>query len=346
MGARPGSVRPRRPSGIVAAGPDRAHAVGPEPPQELPHPPWIIDHDRVPGPRIRAFHHADLTPAALADAKGSTRVSVCLPARNEAATVGPIVSAIRAALVDAHPVVDELLVIDDHSTDGTADIAAAAGARVVDAPSVLPEYGVGHGKGEALWKSLFVADGDVIVWCDADIRDFDVAFVTGVLGPLLTRDDVDFVKGFYERRDETGTGRGGRVTELVARPAIAVFFPELADIVQPLSGEYGGRREVLERLPFVQGYGVDLGLLVDVTRLVGVDRIAQVDLGERVHRNRDLDELSPQALAVLLTALRRADGDLVGTSATLRRPGLEDTSVSVVERPPLRDVPAYHRHSA
>lgn len=300
----------------------------------------------MPDPGSRAFHHADFSAHALAEAKRATTVSVCIPARNEAETVGPIVEAIRGALIEDHEVVDEIVVIDDHSTDGTAAVAAAAGARVVDASSVLPEYGEGHGKGEALWKSVFAAEGDVIAWCDADIREFDVAFLTGLIGPLLTSEDIDFVKGYYERPDETGTGRGGRVTELVARPVIAVFFPELSGIVQPLSGEYAGRREVLERLPFVQGYGVDLGLLIDVMRLVGIDRIAQTDLGVRRHRNRPIDELSPQALAVLLAALRRADHDLVGTSAVLRRPHLDPVTVSVAERPPLRDVPAYRRHTA
>ncbi|MEZ5142426.1 MAG: glycosyltransferase [Acidimicrobiales bacterium] len=188
----------------------------------------------MPDPGIRAFHHADFSARALAQAKGTATVSVCLPARNEAATVGPIVEAIRTSLMADHAVVDEIVVIDDHSTDGTAAIAAAAGARVVDASSVLPDYGEGHGKGEALWKSVFAAEGDVIAWCDADIREFDVGFVTGLLGPLLTCADVDFVKGYYERPDDSGSGRGGRVTELVARPIIAIFFPELGGIVQPL----------------------------------------------------------------------------------------------------------------
>jgi glucosyl-3-phosphoglycerate synthase len=300
----------------------------------------------VPLPRIHAFGHDQFSGADLERAKGATTVSVCLPARDEAATIGPIVAAIHDELVERHQVIDELLVIDDHSSDGTDRIAADAGATVVDAASVLPEFGAGHGKGEALWKSLFAARGDVVVWCDADIRDFSANFITGLVGPLLTRDDVDFVKGHYSRTDESGRGRGGRVTELVARPLLGVFFPELAEIVQPLSGEYGGRRPVLERLPFVQGYGVDLGLLIDVAGAVGVERMAQVDLGARVHRNRPIDELSPQALAVLLTALRRADPGLVSTSAVLRRPDLDPTPVSVAERPPLLEVPGYLRRSA
>jgi len=185
----------------------------------------------------------------------SGRVSVCLPARDEEATVGPIVATIVRELVEGMGVVDEVVVVDDGSTDATAAVAAAAGAVVVAAGDVLAGVGPGTGKGEALWKSLYVATGDVLVFCDADLRDFDPAFVTGLIGPLALRGDVGFVKGFYER--PVG---GGRVTELVARPMIGLFFPELAAIRQPLGGEFAARREVLERVPFVQGYGVDLAL--------------------------------------------------------------------------------------
>jgi len=294
---------------------------------------------------LRTFHHAEFDVPALVEAKGRHRVSVCLPARDEAATVGAIVERVDTSLVAAG-LVDEILVVDDHSKDGTARAAAAAGARVVTAAEVLPEFGDGHGKGEALWKSLHEAEGDLIVWCDADLLDFDPGFVVGLVGPLLTRNDVGFVKGFYDRPSSEPGDRGGRVTELVARPILALLFPHLTSIVQPLAGEYAGRREILEQLPFVEGYGVDLALLVDVAARFGPEVIAQVDLGVRHHRNRPLDELSPQAAAILQTALRKA-GSAVGTApATLVRPGLEPVDVDPAERPPLVTVPTYRRRSA
>jgi glucosyl-3-phosphoglycerate synthase len=295
---------------------------------------------------LRTFHHADFDAAGLVEAKGELTISVCLPAHDEQDTVGPIVERLRRDLVEDHPLVDEILVLDDHSTDRTAERARAAGATVVAAASVLPEYGAGRGKGEALWKSLFASRGEVVVWCDADVRDFSSAFVVGLVGPLLRSSDVVFVKGFYERPVGDGGVGGGRVTELVARPAISLLHPELAAVVQPLSGEYAGRRAVLEELPFVSGYGVDLGLLVDVVRRFGIEAVAQTDLGVRVHRNRPLDELAPQAMQVLQTALRRAAPELVASQALLARPGRDPLVVEIGERPPLVDLPAHRRHSA
>jgi glucosyl-3-phosphoglycerate synthase len=261
---------------------------------------------RPTAPVLRTFQQARFDPMRLAAAKAGHRVSVCLPARDEEATVGAIVSCIRKELVSSVGLVDEILVIDDHSADGTAEVAVDAGARVVQAADVLPEYGEGHGKGEALWKSLYEAEGDLIVWCDADVLNFSAQYVTGLLGPVLTNPDVGFVKGFYDRPSAVDGERGGRVTELAARPILSLLFPHLASIVQPLAGEYAGRRELLEQLSFVEGYGVDIALLIDVAHAFGTDAIAQVDLGTRVHRNRPLAELSPQAEAVLQAALARA----------------------------------------
>jgi glucosyl-3-phosphoglycerate synthase len=295
---------------------------------------------------IRTFHHEDFRVARLVEQKAALgqAVSVCLPARDEAATVGPIVELLLADVVEAG-LADEVLVVDDHSEDRTAEVAAAAGARVVAVDAVLPELGPGAGKGEALYKSVAAARGDLIVWCDADITDFGARFVIGLLGPLLTAPDVAFVKGFYDRPVGESPHGGGRVTELVARPAIATLFPHLASLVQPLSGEYAGRRSLLERLPFVQGYGVDLGLLIDIADGDGTEVIAQVDLGTRRHRNRPLDELGPQALAVLQTALRRA-GTGGGGPASLVRPDRDPVVVDTAERPPLVEVPGYRRRTA
>jgi glucosyl-3-phosphoglycerate synthase len=193
-----------------------------------------------------------------------------------------------------------------------------------------------------MWKSLHVTDGDLVVWCDADVRNFSAVFVAGLLGPLLTSDDVGLVKGFYERPLDGVRGEGGRVTELMARPLISLYFPHLAGVVQPLAGEYAGRREVLERVPFVQGYGVDLGILIDVVERFGLGVLAQVDLGVRVHRNRPLGELGPQALAVLHIALTRAGAHLPpDLGPVLLRPGGPPGAVEVRERPPIIEVPAY-----
>ena len=301
-----------------------------------------VDTDHMESGAIRTRHHRQYPLDRLLAAKGATTVSVCLPARNEAATIGGIIETLHDELV-AIGLVDELLVIDDHSTDATGGLAAAAGATVRSSEHILPEYGEGHGKGEVLWKSLLETSGDVVVWCDADLSDFHHRFVSGLLGPLLCEPEVDFVKGFYARPEADGEG-GGRVTELVARPLLSLLFPELSGIRQPLSGEYGGRRDVLEQLPFVEGYGVEIGLLVDLARRFGTAGIVQVDLEIRHHRNRPLHELGPQATAIMQTALRRVDRDLAPVVAELVRDG-EITEVGTAERPPMVEVAEYlERH--
>lgn len=278
-------------------------------------------------------HYRDFPLRDLVAAKGDQVVSVCIPAHDEAATVGDVVAKVRRFLVDRLHLVDEVLVVDDHSSDGTGKAAADAGARVVPAADVLADVAGGPGKGEALWRSLHVCVGDIVIWCDADITDFGTRFVSGLLGPLLTDPDVAFTKGYYER-PRTGELGGGRTTELTARPALAALFPHLSSIVQPLSGEFGGRRSLLERLPFVRGYGVDIGLLIDVAEAVGTDGIVQVDLGTRRHRHHDLDQLGPQALSVLQTVLDRA-GVRAANPATLVRPGLPPLIRAFAELPPL-----------
>jgi len=193
---------------------------------------------------------------------------------------------------------------------------------------------------------VHASSGDLIVWCDADLREFDPRFVVGIAGPLITDPHVAFAKGYYARPGRPGMEGGGRVTELVARPLLSLLLPHLAGVHQPLSGEYGGRRDVLEQLPFVQGYGVDIGLLIDVVALVGTDAVVEVDLDVRLHRNRPLDELSPQAMAVAQTILRRARPDLVAQAAELVRPDRDPVTVDVAERPPLVELADYLARTA
>lgn len=293
----------------------------------------------------------------LVAAKGAERISVVLPARNEDKTVGTIVSAIRRDLMEQAPLVDEIVVIDSRSTDDTALVAADAGAEVYAQDTVLPFLPRMSGKGEALWKSLAVTTGDLLVFVDADLRHFGSHFVSGLLGPLLTDPSVAYVKGCYDRPLINGTSRteggGGRVTELVARPLINLHWPRLAGVMQPLGGEYAGRRSLLERLPFVTGYGVELGLLLDVLEIGGLDSIAQVDLGRRVHSHQSTEALGAMSGQIMLTAWSRLQRH--GRMLPLEEPATALTQfrraadghdvlvsdVQVDERPPMLDVPQY-----
>ncbi|MCT9933329.1 glucosyl-3-phosphoglycerate synthase [Planotetraspora sp. A-T 1434] len=310
--------------------------------------------------RGRTSSAGDWPIAALLAAKGATTISVVLPARNEAATVGEIVSVIREDLIEAVPLVDELIVIDSRSTDDTAARAVQAGAKVFAQDEILPELDGERydGKGEALWKSLAVTSGEVVVFVDADLRDFRTSFVTGLLGPLLADPAVAYVKGAYDRpligveERDLRTG-GGRVTELVARPLLNLHWPLLAGFVQPLAGEYAGRRAALERVPFVTGYGVELGLLVDLLGLLGLDALAQVDLGHRVHSHQSTEALGGMAGQIMHTAwsrLERQDKIIPLHAPESRltqftrgpsghRPVVRD--VAVAERPPMLTVPQY-----
>lgn len=283
---------------------------------------------------IRRHHHADFELGDLVEVKGSRLVTVCLPARDESATVGPIVDAIRTELV-ATGLVDEVLIMDDGSSDGTADVAARAGARVIRVGSLLEDSGWGPGKGRAMWEGLWAAEGDIVVYLDADVVDFEAHFVTGLLGPLLTDPDTAFVKGFYQRPLDGRPGEGGRVTELMARPVLASLFPHLSGLVQPLAGECAARRDILESVPFTHGYGVELGLLIDITARCGTSVLTQVDLGTRSHRNRPLPELSAQAAAVLRAALDRAGTTTPDDHLVLQRPTGELVVIRTGTHPPL-----------
>jgi len=289
------------------------------------------------------YEAGDWTLASLLEAKGDTRVSLVVPARNEAATVGHIVGRVREALMATARLVDEIVVIDSDSTDATAEVASSAGARVHASASIRPDLGSVPGKGEAMWKSLFVTTGDLIVFMDADLEEWDTHFVPGLLGPLLTRPEVELVKGFYRRPGSHGLD-GGRVTELVARPLVAMLFPELAGLVQPLAGEWAVRRSLFEALSVPTGYAVELAALVDTLRLRGLDAIAQVDLGRRSHRHQELLDLGQMATQILGAATRRSGLDPADTVSLQQFVPSEGAitsttkQVPVGERPPAKDV--------
>ncbi|NKQ25274.1 glucosyl-3-phosphoglycerate synthase [Streptomyces galbus] len=279
-------------------------------------------------------------------AAGQT-VSVVLPALNEEETVGEIVAVIRHDLVQQAPLVDEIVVVDSGSTDRTSEVAAAAGARVVHRDTVLPRIPAVPGKGEVLWRSLLVTGGGIVCFIDADLREVTSDFVTGLVGPLLTEPDVALVKGMYDRPLGGTAGQGGRVTELMARPLLNMHWPQLAGFVQPLGGEYAARRSLLEQLPFPVGYGVELGMLVDALHLVGLDALAQVDLGVRKHRHQDGQALGRMAAAIYRTAqLRLARGHLIRPALTQferGESGFEPRTYSVdtEERPPMTEIAEY-----
>ncbi|MGW1806653.1 glucosyl-3-phosphoglycerate synthase [Streptomyces sp. NPDC002078] len=274
-------------------------------------------------------------------------VSVVLPALNEQETVGDIVAIIRHDLVERVPLVDEIVVVDSGSTDRTSEVAAAAGARVVHRDEILPRIPAVPGKGEVLWRSLLVTSGDIVCFVDADLKEFSPDFVTGIVGPLLTEPDVDLVKAMYDRPLAGTAGQGGRVTELMARPLLNMHWPQLAGFVQPLGGEYAARRSLLEQLPFPVGYGVELGMLVDALHLVGLDALAQVDVGVRKHRHQDGQALGRMAAAIYRTAqLRLARGHLIRPSLTQFERGEDGFeprtySVDTEERPPMVEIAEY-----
>lgn len=300
----------------------------------------------------RNTHHwDDWSLASLLEAKGEQRVSLVVPARNEAATVGDVVTRVREALVDTVALLDEIVVIDSDSTDDTYAVATDAGAVVHRSAEIRPDLGSLPGKGEAMWKSLFVTSGDLLVFMDADLVDWDTHFVPGLLGPLLTRPEVALVKGFYERPLLTGEGAGaydgGRVTELVARPVIALAYPSLSGLVQPLAGEWSVRRSLFERLSVPTGYAVELAALADTLSLRGLDAIAQVDLGRRAHTHQALLDLGAMSTQIIGAIAARQGRSVGRDDVTLRqyRPHVAggvtptDRAVPLTERPPAVSVP-------
>jgi glucosyl-3-phosphoglycerate synthase len=307
---------------------------------------WFASHSSV---------STDWPVDHLLRVKGSSRVSVVFPALNEEATVGSLVGSVREVLMAPDsPLVDELVVLDSGSTDSTAAVAAEAGARVVHRDHVLPDLPAVPGKGEALWRSLAATTGDIVVFVDADLLAFDAAFITGLLGPVLTDPTIQLVKATYDRpltdSRQVHPGGGGRVTELVARPLLNAYWPELAGFVQPLAGEYAARRTLLERLPFATGYGVEIGLLIDALAVVGLAGLAQVDLGERRHRHHDDLRLGRMAAEIWQTALSRipsvrSNQEVMSTLTQFIRDEAQSVpvtyDVTALERPPMIDVAGY-----
>lgn len=297
---------------------------------------------------------------ALKEKQGTT-ISLAMPALNEEKTVGKVITTIKKALMDDVPLLDEIILIDSDSADRTREIASDMGVPVYIHQQLLPELGARPGKGEALWKSLLVTRGDIIAWIDTDIVNIHPRFVYGIIGPLLLNQNIQFVKGFYRRPLKTGdkiqAGGGGRVTELTARPLLNLFYPELSGVIQPLSGEYAGRRSALEKATFFSGYGVETGLLIDIFENYGLRTIAQVDLLERIHHNQELEALSKMSFAIIQTVLRKLEPryeraiieDVNKTMKLIRyaRGGyfLELEEIAEHERPPMISLPAYRERN-
>lgn len=272
-------------------------------------------HDLIPPIIVlKVFHHSRFGDIeALVAAKRGQRIAVCIPTLDEAETIGEIATTIRGQLMERHALVDELLVIDSGSTDETRRIAAEAGARVFLSEEIAPGQGTFRGKGENLWKALHATDCELICFIDGDIGNFGTHFVTGLLGPLLTDPEIGYVKAFYERplahpHGMRPTG-GGRVSEILVRPLLSLFYPELTAFLQPLSGEYAARREVFRSLAFPGGYGVELAHLIDLSRSPGLEAVAQTDLDQRLHRNRSDEELGRMSFGILQVLFRRLQRD-------------------------------------
>jgi len=303
------------------------------------------------GRRTSRWQDWPVTGLLAAKERLGVTVSVVIPARNEERTVGSVVTAIGRALVTRHPLVDELVVIDSDSTDATAAAAAGAGAKVYRAAEVLPAAGAYPGKGEALWKSLHVTTGDLLVFVDADLTSWGPHFVTGLLGPLLADAGVQLVKGFYTRvwtrSDGSSSTEGGRVTELVARPLISLWWPELAAVVQPLAGEWAARRPLMESLPIPVGYGVELATLMDTAARHGLDAVAQVDLGSRAHRHQANHDLAVMSAELLAVAERRRPQGQPLLAGELRQFVRADGQARQVTRPvPVAERPPAARYRA
>ena len=312
------------------------------------------------------FHYSEFSDIKrLVDAKHQKglKISLCLPTLNEEKTIAKEIVILKSELMTRYGLLDEIVVIDSGSTDKTVEIARSFGASVYDADQLLPELDKYRGKGENLWKALFITSGDIIVYIDADIKNIHHRFAYGLIGPLLLGDGIKFSKAFYDRPISIGKNKirptgGGRVTELVVRPLFSLFFPELTQIIQPLSGEYAGYRELFENIPFPIGYGIETSMIIDIYRKWGLDVIAQVDLDRRIHRNQDTKALGRMAFVILKTFINRKkdlglielkDGmfdDMIQYNLVNNRYEPDIIRMEGHERPPIIEIPAYRRKFA
>jgi len=306
------------------------------------------------------FHHSefsDLRKIVEEKKKRDLTVSLCLPTLNEEKTIGKEVILFRSELMQRLPLIDEIAVIDSGSKDRTREIAASFGADVYLASDILPSTGENRGKGENLWKAIYQLKGDIIVYIDADIKNIHPRFVYGLVAPLVLREEIKYVKAFYDRPLAYSEGirpsGGGRVTEILIRPLFSLFFPELSGIIQPLSGEYAVRREVLERIPFPIGYGVETSHLIDVYAQWGIEAFAQTDLDRRVHRNQQTSDLGKMAFGILQTFFKRLEAQghiadlpvmqnvLKQFQAHEREYETIEIDIQEIERPPMITIPEY-----
>ncbi len=308
----------------------------------------------------RTFHHSnfwDIKWLVEQKERQGVTISLCLPTLNEEKTIGKEIVILKAELMDRYPLIDEIAVIDSGSTDRTCEIACAFGADVYVASEVLPELGVQRGKGENLWKALYLLKGDILVFVDADIGNIHPRFVYGLVGPLLQIPEVHYVKAFYDRpivySNVLRPTGGGRVTEILIRPLFSLFYPELTAILQPLSGEYAGRRSILEKIPFPVGYGVETAMLIDIHQKLGLTAFAQTDLDQRVHRNQETTALGRMAFGILQTVMNRLEREqklrlLQELPTIMRQFEASDGTyrqlefdIREVERPPMIEIEAY-----
>ncbi len=309
------------------------------------------------------YHHSDFDKAELVKAKNRLRLSIslCIPTLNEEVTIGKEIDVLRSALMSRYPLIDEIAVLDSGSEDATRKIAGDCGADVYLAEEILPHLGQHRGKGENLWKSIFQLRGDIIVYIDADIHNIHPRFVFGLVGPLLLRPELSYVKAFYQRPLKVTNGTipsgGGRVTEILIRPLFSLFFPDLTALIQPLAGECAARRSVLEKLQFPTGYAVETSNLIDVYQQHGLEAIAQTNLDRRVHHNQDTLALGKMAFEILQVFLRRATklgaiSDVQKLHRALHQFQVTESDyehivseIQAFERPPMFEVPEYRaRH--
>ena len=307
------------------------------------------------------FHYSDfkdLNRLVALKTKKNLKISLCLPTLNEEQTIAKEIIILKSELMTRYPLLDEIVVVDSGSTDETTKIARAYGADVYEATKILPHLEQFKGKGENLWKALYITKGDIIVYLDADIKNIHHRFAYGLIGPLLLYDHIKFAKAFYDRPISIGKSKmrptgGGRVTELVIRPLFSLFFPELTQLIQPLSGEYAGFREVFERIPFPIGYGVETSMNLDIYEKWGLDVIAQVDLDRRIHRNQDTKALGRMAFAILKTFIHRKArlgiidlkyelfDEMIQYNLVNDRYQPDILKIETHERPPMIEIPEY-----